>query len=53
MASNPYGGLLDPQFVKFMRQQQITQAIQGLGQGLMRAGARGADFGPGLAMGLA
>ena len=47
-----YGGLLDPQLVDYMRQQRLMQAIQGVSQSLMRAGMGGADFGPGLLMGL-
>ena len=47
-----YGGLLDPQLVSYMEQQRTQNAIQSVSRELMRAGARGADFGPGLLMGL-
>ena len=52
MGNSPYGGMLDPQLVAYMKRQQLVTTLGNIGRGLMQAGARGADFGPGLLTGL-
>ncbi len=50
--NSPFGGMLDPNLLKYMQQQRLMSTLGNIGRGLMQAGARGASFGPGVLQGL-